>query len=441
MTRAFEHSTGDWHLIGRDMLARDLWTEVPLDWADPEGERIRVFAREIVDPARRDASPEELPPIVYLQGGPGGKGARPTGRTPFLEAALRRFRVVLPDQRGTGRSTPVSAAEFSGLTAEAAAERLALLRSDSIVRDFEAIRVAHFGGRKWWTIGQSYGGFITLNYLSIAPEGVIASAVTGGLPSIDPDPDAVYDRTFPRTRAKNERFFARFPHLQARVDRIADLLAAEDVRLPGGDRLTVRRFQSLGFDFGVSAGFDRVHWILDEAFADAEETRLSDAFLIAVERATSHADAPLYIALQEAIYGPGPSRWAAQRARERNADFAETARPLRFTGEMAFPWMVDEIAALRPYAAGVHALHAGERPLDLYDPERLRANTVPIEAAVYFDDMYVDAQLSLETEARVGGLHAWVTNEYEHDGIHAGDVAERLFAALDLRLAAETRHS
>ncbi|MBK0421151.1 alpha/beta fold hydrolase [Leucobacter sp. CSA2] len=431
------HTVGDWYQVGQDMLARDLWTEVPRDWSHPEGERIRVFAREFIDPAKRDATLEELPAIVYLQGGPGGKGARPLGRTPFLDAALKRFRVVYPDQRGTGRSTPVSAAEFAPLSGEEAADRLALYRSDSIVRDFEELRRVHFGGRPWWTIGQSYGGFITLNYLSLAPEAIVASAVTGGLPSIDPDPETVYERTFPRARRKNEEFFARFPHLQARVDRIADLLAAEDIRLPGGDRLTVRRFQSLGFDFGMAVGFDRVHWILDEAFADAEETRLSDAFLVFMEHATSHADAPLYIALQEAIYGPGPSEWAAQRVLERNPDFAEDARPLRFTGEMAFPWMVDEITALRPYAAGVHALHAGARPLDLYDTERLAANTVPVEAAVYFDDLYVDAQLSLDTESRVGGLHAWVTNEYEHDGIHQGDVAERLFRALELRIALE----
>ena len=49
-------------------------------------------------------------------------------------------------------------------------------------------------------------------------------------------------------------------------------------------------------------------------------------------------------------------------------------------------------------------------------------------AVVYFDDMYVDANLSLETAAAVGNTRAWVTNEYEHDGnaISHGKVLARL---------------
>jgi len=52
--------------------------------------------------------------------------------------------------------------------------------------------------------------------------------------------------------------------------------------------------------------------------------------------------------------------------------------------------------------------------------------------------MYVDAGLSLETAGRVGALHAWVTNEHEHDGLHRGDVGERLFDALEVRLGVRT---
>lgn len=100
-----------WYRIGRDMVARDLWTRVPLDWNDPEGEAIRVFAREIVDPATLRGGLDDLPAIVYLQGGPGGKGGRPIARDAFLDAALKRFRVVFPDQRGTGRSTPARSEE------------------------------------------------------------------------------------------------------------------------------------------------------------------------------------------------------------------------------------------------------------------------------------------------------------------------------------------
>jgi proline iminopeptidase len=417
--------------IGRDIVARDVWTTVPLDWANPGGETIRVFARELVAAEKRG---EDLPLLVHLQGGPGGKGTRPLGRSGWVGAALKRFRLVIPDQRGTGRSTPVSGAHFENLAAEDAAHRLSLHRADSIVRDLEEMRRTRYEGRQWWTIGQSYGGFLTLHYLSAAPEAIVGSAVTGGLAGLDADPAEVYRRTFPRTVEKNREFRERAPHLAERVGRIADLLEREDVRLPDGDRLTVRRLQTLGFDFGMAPGFDRVHWVLDEAFADAAETRLSEAFVDAVGAETGFGGRPLYAALQEAIYGSGPSAWAAQRERDRRPEFAETARPLLFTGEMVFPWMFEEIRALRGFRAGVEALAAKEWPIDLYDAERLAANEVPVEAAVYFDDMYVDARLSLETASRVGAVHAWVTNEYEHDGVHHDGVAERLFVALEHRL-------
>jgi pimeloyl-ACP methyl ester carboxylesterase len=51
---------------------------------------------------------DELPWLCFLNGGPGSKAPRPPMPS-WLRTALRTHRVVLLDQRGTGRSTPVSA--------------------------------------------------------------------------------------------------------------------------------------------------------------------------------------------------------------------------------------------------------------------------------------------------------------------------------------------
>ena len=63
----------------------------------------------------------------------------------------------------------------------------------------------------------------------------------------------------------------------------------------------------------------------------------------------------------------------------------------------------------------------------LYDTEQLAANAVPLCCAVYFDDLYVDSGLQLDTLSRVGNSRAWVTNEFEHDGLHGDAVFRRLF--------------
>ncbi|WP_241682993.1 alpha/beta hydrolase [Actinomadura sp. J1-007] len=84
----------------------DHFLDVPLDHADPGGPTIRLYAREVVAPGRQD---DDLPWLLYLQGGPGNKAPRP-GASPaaWLGRALRDYRVLLLDQRGTGRSTPAN---------------------------------------------------------------------------------------------------------------------------------------------------------------------------------------------------------------------------------------------------------------------------------------------------------------------------------------------
>lgn len=397
---------------------------VPRDWSRSGGETIDLLVRELVDP---DRAREDLPLLAFLQGGPGGANPRPLRRDGWIDEALRDYRVVLVDQRGTGGSTPIEAVDLEELDADAGADLLALYRADSIVRDLEHVRAAVYGGRRWATLGQSYGGFLTLTYLSFAPEALTACYVCGGIPGTPPRAADVYARTFDRVAAKTAELYRRYPADVDTVARIADRLAEGDVLLPDGDVLTVRRFQALGIDLGMKPGHERLHWLIEKAFA--RPGRLSAAFLQEVLALSSSAGNPLFWTLQESIYADsasGPTAWAAQAERDRRPAFDEDRRPLLFTGEMAFPWMFDEVRLLRGFGPAVRALAARPEASPLYDLDRLAANDVPLAAAVYFDDMYVDAGLQLDTLARVGNAQSWVTNEFEHDGIGSGRTFTRL---------------
>jgi pimeloyl-ACP methyl ester carboxylesterase len=385
---------------------------VPLDHADPGGRTIEVFAREVVAAGRAG---EDLPLLLFLQGGPGGKGPRPMSADGWLGRAVQTHRVLLLDQRGTGRSTPVTARTARELPAAELAAYLRLFRADSIVADAELVRNRLAGGARWETLGQSYGGFITLTYLSRHPEALRACYVAGGIPGITATADDVYARTYPRVAAKNAAYYRRYPGDVAAVRALADHLDAHEVLLPDGDRLTARRLRLIGNAFGMSDGYERVHWLLDEAW---HGDRLADGFRYEVLAETGFVDVALF-ALQEYCYGaPGRATgWAAERAIAGRPEFAAGATPLLFTGEMMYPWMFEEIAALRPFAAAADLLAAADDWPALYDPDRLAANDVPLAAAVYFDDMYVDADLQLDTLSRLGNARAWVTNEYQHDGL------------------------
>lgn len=396
------------------MHITDHTVTVPLDWASPDdGGTIQVFAREVVDPAKKADS---LPILVFLQGGPGGKSPRPMPGEGWLADVVKTHRVLLVDQRGTGRSSRVQGSAIAAMPTADAVAHLLYFRADSIVADLEHLRHTLFAGAKWQTLGQSYGGFITLAYLSSHPESLEACFVAGGLTSLDPSADDVYRRTFPRVAAKTAEFYRRFPADAEKIGTVADLVAADDIRLPDGDRLTVRRLQTLGIDFGMAPGFERLHWLFDEAIVDGA---LSDTFLEQVMQRTSYADNPLFVVLQESIYGngPGATRWAAERIRAEYPGFEPARRPLGFTGEMMFPWMVEEIRSLRPFAAAANALAEHDSYTTLYDTERLAANEVPVAAIGYFDDMYVDLGYSQDTQRRLGNSHLWITNEFEHDGI------------------------
>ncbi|MEU6979722.1 alpha/beta fold hydrolase [Streptomyces sp. NPDC046371] len=410
---------------------------VPLDHDAPDGERIEIHGREVVASDRADRT--GLPWLLYLEGGPGFGARRFIGPQAWLGRAVREFRVLLLDQRGTGASTPANrqTLPLRGTPREQA-DYLAHFRADSIVKDCELIRRQLTGGAPWTVLGQSFGGFCATHYLGAAPEGLETVLITGGLPSLTATADEVYRAAFPRVRRKNEAHYARYPGDVERARRIAAHLAAHEVALPGGGALTPEAFQSLGILLGGGDGTHQLHLLLEDAFVPTPAgPALSDAFLEGVQAHLSFAGHPLYALLHEAIYaqGQGPTDWAAERVRAGLPEFDAAGTlagdaPLLFTGETIHPWHFATDPALRPLRETAELLAARTDWAPLYDPARLAANEVPVAAAVYHDDMYVDTAHSLGTARAVRGLRTWVTDEFEHDGVRAGGprVLDRLLA-------------
>jgi pimeloyl-ACP methyl ester carboxylesterase len=407
---------------------------VPLDHGKPDGEQITLFGREVA--AAGTAGGRRLPWLLFLQGGPGFAAQRPVGRSTWLDRALDDYRVLLLDQRGTGRSTPATARSLAGLRTPAAqAEYLARFRADSIVLDCEVVRRELCGPDEPWTVlGQSFGGFAAVTYLSFAPHGIRDALITGGLPGLDARAEDVYRLTYARAAARNTAHYDRYPDDAAAAREVARHLATHDVRLPDGSPLTVERFQSIGGMLGTSAGSHELHYLLEDPWDG--DGGLSDAFVSEVAGRTGFARAPLYAVLHEACYAQGPAtRWAAQRVRAEFPAFdpagaVDGDAPLLFTGEMIYPWMTELDPALIPLREAAELLAERDGWPPLYDPARLAANEVPAAAAVYHDDLYVPAPLSLRTAAAIRGLRAWVTNEWEHEGLRVsgGRVLDRLIA-------------
>ncbi len=163
----------------------------------------------------------------------------------------------------------------------------------------------------------------------------------------------------------------------------------------------------MGRELGMSDGAETIHHLL-ELPAD------SPAFRHDAERATGFARNPIYAILHEACWADGfASRWSAERMLP--ADFRGSEL---LVGEHVYPWMFEDYGALAPLREAAELLAAREWPR-LYDPQVLRANRVPLAAAVYVEDMYVERAFSEQTLAEVGAARPWITSEYDHNGLRA----------------------
>lgn len=99
-------------------------------------------------------------PIVMLHGGPGA-GATPTHRR-FFDPA--HYRIIIFDQRGAGRSTPLGCLEHN--------------TTQHLVDDIEALR-EHLGVKKWHIFGGSWGATLAMHYAIQNPQRCISLILRG----------------------------------------------------------------------------------------------------------------------------------------------------------------------------------------------------------------------------------------------------------------------
>ena len=387
--------------------------DVPLDHTRPDAELISVFAREVADPDGLDK-----PYLVFFQGGPGAEAPRPT-RGPtvptWLDAALRHFRVLMLDGRGTGRSTPVGT--LPGLTARQQADRLCHFRADSIVADAEHLR-RHLGVEHWSVLGQSFGGFCVVRYLSSAPSSLRMALITGGVPPVGRPVDDVYAATYRTMAERSRRYYRRYPADRDRVRALLPRLDAGQVTLPNGDSVSARRFRQVGSGLGMSDGAEALHYLLE---LEPDSPMFRHGLADTLPFGGLH---PIYAVLQESCYADGGvTGWAAERLMPQ--EFRDDLT--LFTGEHVMPWSLSEDRELAPLADAAELLARHDWPR-LYDEQVLRECDVPCAAAVYAEDAYVDRDLSLETASMIPTMRTWLTNEYEHNALRADGerVLERL---------------
>jgi proline iminopeptidase len=151
-------------------------------------------------------------PVVFLHGGPGG-GVVPAMRR-FFDPA--RYRIVLPDQRGAGRSTPRGALHAN--------------TTWHLVADLETIR-ERLGIGAWLVFGGSWGATLGLAYAQTHPDRTTGLILRGIYLMRRTERDWIYRHGLHHLQPEEwERFVAPVPPAER-----DDLVAAYHRRLTGDD--------------------------------------------------------------------------------------------------------------------------------------------------------------------------------------------------------------
>ncbi|MCJ1309018.1 hypothetical protein MMC25_002673 [Agyrium rufum] len=426
------------HIMPGKMKVTELFFSVPLDYSKPDGPTIRLFARQ-AEKVEKPAAPEteqelkNLPYFIYLAGGPGSGCNEPQqyGVVPLI--LDKGYQVLFPDQRGAGLSSTISANTLAQQgSAEKQAAYLKHFRADNIVKDCEAIRKTLTKDfpedkKEWSVMGQSFGGFCITNYLSQAPEGLREVFIAGGLPPLVKEPYQLYKKLLQRVKGRSNDYYAKYPEDMAAMHRICAYVSKNKVEsYPGsGDVITATRIRQLGILLGAHGGMEMVHKHVLRFDLDLETFgEFTFASKNSFESLLPFARMPIYALLHEPCYLQGAAgNWAAEHALNDDPDYAydaenaDSKKPILLTSEMIIREMFESSGELQKMlpAADILAKDA-DWPM-LYDEEQLAKNEVPVYAATYIRDLYVDYEYSMETASKIKGCKQYITNMLYHDAL------------------------
>lgn len=427
-------------MVNKKIMSREWQIDVALNHDEPDGRMIEIFAREIWTAGNKT---KDI--VVFLQGGPGFPAPRVGNSPPWIPEVLKDFRILLVDHRGTGRSSPIGpdlARTYQD--PQDLAEYFSHFRADSAVKDCELLRKDILKSKPWIVLGQSYGGFMAFTYLSLFPHALKGVMTTGGCPPLTAaHPDEVYERLFNVTVKRNQDFYKKYPDALKRVHKIVDLLNHAPILLPDGGILSSARFLDIGLAYmGRTEGMESLHALLDIAFADRAESRLSYSFIHSIAQMMNYETNPIYAVIHEALYCSGvASNWAADRLLKSRPEFSSTSEMPLFLGENIRQAMFDEYALLRPYREAAEILAAKANWSKLYDLDQLAKNTVPVECLVYKTDYYVDFAFSKEAVKKTKNAKIHIHDSWQHDSLrtHSKDVMKLLLSSLKKRMKAQEK--
>jgi len=220
-------------------------------------------------------NPHGLPALV-VHGGPGG-GSNPTMRR-YHDPA--RYRIILFDQRGCGRSTPNAS--------------IAHNTTWDLVEDMECLR-RHLGVERWQIIGGSWGSTLAIAYAERHPERVTHLIMRGifllrkaeldwfyqdGCSWLFPDAFEKFSEVIPVSE-RDDMIAAYYKRLTD-SDREVQLRAAKAWSIWEGSTLSLHQDPERLKLFGADAyaiAFARIecHYFINRGFFDADDQLLRDA--------------------------------------------------------------------------------------------------------------------------------------------------------------------